>query len=267
MQVQDFFNSLWHSYIAITPQAKKIHRLFQEKGEKVLNDHVAFRTFANSPVSIKKLEPLLKKLGYSPYGEFEFATKHLLAKCYKNSDETLPKIFLSELLVERLSSTSQAILKKLMDQIPSGVAKSPNVFWQGRLWAKPSYSDYLTLSEESEYAAWLATMGIKPNHFTVSVNELKHFDSLEQVNELLLDSGYELNISGGLIKGSPEVYLEQSSTMADMLEFEFSSAQRVPIPTCFYEFALRHKMPNGELFDSFIEGNADKIFDSTNVLN
>jgi len=37
------------------------------------------------------------------------------------------------------------------------------------------------------------------------------------------------------------------------------------IPSCFYEFALRHPLADGTLFDSFIEGNADKIFESTHA--
>ncbi|TBR43800.1 DUF1338 domain-containing protein [Marinomonas agarivorans] len=264
MQVQDFFNSLWHSYIAITPQAKKIHALFQEQGEKVLNDHVAFRTFANSPISLAKLEPILSELGYHAYGAFTFKNKHLAAKCYKHEDASLPKIFLSELLSHELSTDAQAVIAKLVEQIPTDVASSTNVFWHGRLWAKPSYDEYQVLAAESEYAAWLSTIGLKANHFTVSVNELKNFTTLESVNALLIERGYELNTVGGTIKGSPELYLEQSSTMADKIEFEFSPTQKVAIPTCFYEFALRHTMPDGQIFDSFIEGNADKIFDSTN---
>lgn len=265
MQVQDFFNSLWHSYIAITPQAKKIHTLFQSKGETVFNDHVAFRTFANSPISLEKLEPILNDLGYQAYGAFTFENKHLFAKCFKHSDATLPKIFLSELLSHKLSPAAQTIIQNMVNQIPQGAVQSSNVFWQGRLWSKPSYADYQVLAAESEYAAWLSTIGLKANHFTVSVNQLEQFETLESVNELLLQEGYDLNQVGGLIKGSPDVYLEQSATMADKMEFEFSATEKVAIPTCFYEFALRHKLPDGNLFDSFIEGNADKIFDSTNA--
>lgn len=265
MHVQDFFNSLWHSYIAITPQAKKIHTLFESKGEKVLNDHVAFRTFANSPISLDKLEPVLNALGYHAYGAFTFTNKHLAAKCYKHADASLPKIFLSELLFDELSPAAQTIIEKLVAQIPTDVVQSTNVFWQGRLWAKPTYEEYQTLAGESEYAAWLATIGLKANHFTVSVNDLKHFQTLEAVNELLADEGYQLNDVGGVIKGSPELYLEQSATMADKMEFEFSATEKIAIPTCFYEFARRHAMPDGQIFDSFIEGNADKIFNSTNM--
>ncbi|MEC8483469.1 MAG: DUF1338 domain-containing protein, partial [Pseudomonadota bacterium] len=56
-----------------------------------------------------------------------------------------------------------------------------------------------------------------------------------------------------------------SSTMADKIDVTFAGGETRTIPSCFYEFALRHKQADGTLFDSFIEGNADKIFDSTNT--
>jgi hypothetical protein len=265
MQASQFFSSLWEHYIEVTPQAKRIEDLFKNHGEEVINDHIAFRTFANSPISLKNLEPQLESMGYFAYGAFRFENKHLIARCYKHENALLPKIFLSELLVEELPENCQAIIASLVDQISLDVVQSPDIFWAKRLWNAPSFKDYETLLEHSEYAAWLATMGLQANHFTVSINLLKNFVSIESVNQLLLDEGYKLNEVGGLIKGTPELYLEQSSTMADKIAFAFSDGEVKEIPSCFYEFARRHTMPDGELFDSFIEGNADKIFDSTNV--
>ena len=34
------------------------------------------------------------------------------------------------------------------------------------------------------------------------------------------------------------------------------------VPTCFYEFAQRYRDQQGKIFHGFIEGNADKIFES-----
>ncbi|MCZ2723631.1 DUF1338 domain-containing protein [Marinomonas sp. 15G1-11] len=264
MNANDFFQSLWKSYIEITPQADSVQKLFQGAGEEIINDHVAFRTFANSPIALEKLEPILTQLGYKAYGAFRFENKHLVARCYKHSDTNLPKIFLSELLTHELSEAAQQILDGIIAQIPADAVQSPAVFWGGPLWSKPTLAEYQTLSQESEYAAWLSTIGLKANHFTVSINHLKGFDDIASVNQLLLDKGYTLNTVGGLVKGTPEVFLEQSSTMADKIEFTFADGETQTIPSCFYEFAIRHKQADGTLFDSFIEGNADKIFDSTN---
>jgi hypothetical protein len=267
MNAYEFFEVLWDSYVEVTPQAASIQALFSQQGEQVINDHVAFRTFANSPIALAKLETMLIQMGYSAYGAFRFENKHLSARCYKHSDANLPKIFLSELLTHELSAQSQAIIDKLVQQIDADVVQSPTIFCQGRLWQAPSYDDYQTLAAESEYAAWLSTMGLKVNHFTVSINHLHNYPTIEAVNQRLLESGYELNRVGGLVKGSPAVYLEQSSTMADKIEFTFADGIVKSIPRCFYEFDRRHVQADGQLLDSFIEGNADKIFNSTNQAN
>ncbi|REG82649.1 DUF1338 domain-containing protein [Marinomonas pollencensis] len=265
MHASEFFDALWQQYIQVTPQAKRIQNLFKSHGEEVLNDHVAFRTFANSPICLANLEPQLMAMGYQAYGAFRFENKHLVARCYKHPEhEALPKIFLSELLVDELPEDCQNIIQTLIEQIPEDCVQSPAIFCSGILWRPISSADYQTLTQHSEYAAWLATMGLQANHFTVSINLLDTFTSIEQVNQLLLDEGYRLNDVGGLVKGSPAVYLEQSSTMADKIEYQFGDGKSSTIPSCFYEFARRHPTADGTLFDSFIEGNADKIFDSTN---
>ena len=120
----------------------------------------------------------------------------------------------------------------------------------------------MTLSKESEYAAWLSAHGYGANHFTVSVNQLDRFDTVKGVNDHLRESGFAINESGGEVKGSPEVLLEQSSTMADRVAVDFSDGQHV-VPGGFYEFALRYAMNNGELYQGFVAASADKIFEST----
>lgn len=102
------------------------------------------------------------------------------------------------------------------------------------------------------------------NHFTVSVNHLARFHSVEDINKVLKGEGYVVNSSGGEVKGSPEELLEQSSTMADRIEVRFSDQTRT-IPSCFYEFARRYPKPDGQLYSGFVAASADKIFESTNA--
>jgi hypothetical protein len=92
---------------------------------------------------------------------------------------------------------------------------------------------------------------------------MQHFKSLQQMNTLLKESGFVLNASGGEIKGGSEVLLAQSSTMADKIEVEFTNGKKL-VPSCFYEFAQRYKMPTGKLYQGFVAASADKIFESTN---
>ncbi len=106
-------------------------------------------------------------------------------------------------------------------------------------------TDYQTLLAESEYAAWMAAWGYRANHFTVSINHLENFDDIESVNTAVKNGGFSLNTSGGEIKGDKTVMLEQSSTIADKAEVAFTD-QTVLIPSCFYEFAKRYPLANGE---------------------
>jgi hypothetical protein len=96
------------------------------------------------------------------------------------------------------------------------------------------------------------------------VNHLGQTDELSEVNARLKEAGFVLNTSGGEIKGGPEVFLAQSSTMADRAPVSFSD-ETAEIPSCFYEFAQRYNMPNGKRYQGFVAASADKIFESTNA--
>lgn len=261
--VDRFFAALWQDYTQLAPQAQVIHDLFCANGDRVVNDHVAFRTFADSPVSLDQLEPLILAMGYSVQAQYRFEQKKLRARSYIHPDTQIPKIFLSELLVAELSERARATLAKYTAQIES-TALDGSIFYSGRAWSMPTWEEYQSLLAESEYGAWLLAIGLRANHFTISVNHLAQYASVAQVVEAVKTAGFAVNSVGGEIKGSPAVYLEQASTLADQQRVVFAGGDAHPIATCFYEFALRHRQPDGELFQGFVEGNADKIFDSTN---
>jgi hypothetical protein len=255
-----FFEALWADFATIAPQAAAILRRLEEQGEIVRNDHVAFRTFNLSPISLERLEPLVLGLGYQLLDEYRFEDKHLRARAYLCPGA--PRVFLSELLCEELSGWTQATINQLLAQVPPDVARTPNVFWSGRPWQPLRFADYERLSSESEYAGWLAALGLRPNHFTVSVNELTKFRGLNEVLDFVESAGYRINASGGRVKGSEEVLLEQGSTLADRVPVQFADGPRI-IPTCYYEFALRHPDRSGQLYQGFVPASADRIFEST----
>lgn len=262
--VETFFNSLWKDYISRTPSAAKVHQVLGH-GAELVNDHVAFRTFNLSPVRLETLAKHFEDMGYFANGDYHFEQKKLRAKHYEHANPKLPKIFISELLVEDFSEELQALVKDMVAQIPKEAVSNPEFLYSGTHW-KIDFSGYEQLLSESEYAAWMSAFGFCANHFTVSVNELHDFDTLEHVNEQLKDAGFTLNSSGGEIKGSPEVLLEQSSTMADEIDVNFNG-ETVKIPSCFYEFARRYQNNDGELYTGFVAASADKIFESTNKNN
>lgn len=260
--IENLFAALWQDYLAITPSAEKVHALLgAEQQQVIVNDHVAFRTFALPKTQLKTLAQHFEALGYEACGEYNFTSKKVSAKHYQHPSGEHPKVFISELRVNELSATAQAIIAKLVEQMDGASVQQENFLYSGRHWQLNS-SDYKTLQAESEYASWLAAWGFRANHFTVSVNHLQQYSELADVNDKLIQAGFIMNSSGGVIKGGPDVYLAQSSTMADKVAHQFSDTT-LTIPSCFYEFAQRYTMPNGELYQGFVEASADKIFEST----
>lgn len=263
--VEQLFDGLWQDYIAITPSAHKIHAILgnQDGHSDIVNDHIALRTFNLEKVNLDKLAAHFLALGYSEQGQYDFASKKLDAKHFEHPDPKVPKVFISELRVNDLSETAQAIIHKMLEQFDDTCVTQDNFLYSGTHW-QVSSADYQSLLAESEYAAWMAAWGYRANHFTVSVNHLHRIHELADVNQLLKQEGFVLNTSGGEIKGGEEVCLAQSSTMADHAEVEFSDT-KLTIPSCFYEFAQRYKMSNGEYYQGFVAASADKIFESTNA--
>ncbi|MEW6991803.1 DUF1338 domain-containing protein [Colwelliaceae bacterium 6441] len=261
-QVTKLFDNIWQNYLDVTPSAEKIHQLLGS-GTDLINDHVAYRTFNIEKVGIDKLAQHLVSLGYKECGEYHFEAKKLYAKHFEHSDKTLPKVFISELIVEAFSPEVQKIIHSLVNSLDDAIISQQDFLFSGKQW-QLTLEDYQTLLNESEYAAWLAAWGYRANHFTVSINHLNNYDNIEEVNQALKLAGFHLNNTGGEIKGDSNVKLEQSSTIADKMIVKFSNAS-LEIPSCFYEFAKRYPTQSGELYSGFVAASADKIFESTNA--
>jgi hypothetical protein len=254
-------DKMWSDYIDINPLAQKIYETLTGQGEKVVNDHIALRTFRHSRVGVDVIAQPFLKFGYHYVGDYHFKEKKLYAKHYEHNDSQMPKIFISELKIEECSADLQKIVNELIAQIPQGKEKENDFSLQGRPW-KCSSNLYTQLLQESDYAAWVAAFGYRPNHFTVFINDLKKFSNINDLNLFLKNQGFKLNSSGGEIKGSPELFLEQSSTLANTIDVAFDD-KKMAIPGCYYEFAKRYKLPNGKLYQGFVAASADKIFEST----
>ncbi|MEI8655129.1 MULTISPECIES: DUF1338 domain-containing protein [Vibrio] len=261
MTPEVLFQSLWNDYITrLCPSADKVHSLLEED-EALINDHIALRTFNVAPLGLETLAKPFLALGYKDCGDYVFESKKLVAKHFEHPDPLQPKVFISELKVEECSPQLQEIVAKLVEQVDATKLEGDAFLYGGRLW-DISFADYQLLAEESEYASWLAAHGYGANHFTVNVNQLKAFTEVKQVNDHLRGAGFTINESGGEVKGTPEVLLEQSSTMADKVPVTFSDGTET-VPGGFYEFAKRYPMVNGELYTGFVAASADKIFEST----
>jgi len=265
MELNQIFSKLWEIYTTQNPSVQKVYDVFTNEGEIVLNDHIAFRTFDDPRVNIDTLSKIFLENGYEYMQSYEFKEKKLFAKHYEHkTDKTMPRIFISELLTSNFSEFLQNKVREILDQIDYTNNNSDNLIFAGRVWDTPSYEIYQKLIEESEYAGWLYYNGFCANHFTVSVNSLNKYNSLEAVNSFIEENGFRINKSGGAIKGTPEELLEQSSIMADKHIGEFTDG-KFEITGCYYEFAKRYADSNGELYSGFIAKSADKIFESTDL--
>jgi hypothetical protein len=261
-QLQNLLDKMWLDYTQLNPAAKKIYDSFVNEGERILNDHVAYRTFNHKRLGIRSLAQHIEKYGYKEKGEYFFKEKKLYAQHFEHSHAELPKIFISELELEKVEPFIAEEVEKMVQEIPPSLIQSEEILVCGRPW-KMSHKVYRRLADSSEYASWVAAFGFRPNHFTVSINGLKKWRDIQQVNDFVKSLGFQLNSSGGEIKGTPQDLLEQSSTMAKEVKVEFSDGI-FPVPACYYEFAKRYALPSGALYQGFIAQSADKIFESTN---
>jgi hypothetical protein len=258
------FNRLWKDYTTQNPDTKKVYDLFIAEGETIVNDHIAFRTFNHPAINVDALARVFLKNGYEFRGEYRFEQKKLLAKHYEHStDVSAPRVFISELLVEEFSEYLRSRVAEWVSGIPQDLIHSDELIYAGNVSGTPSFEVYEKLRQESEYAAWLYVNGFCANHFTVSVNSLKKFDTIQKVNAFLKSKGFLLNDAGGEIQGTPAELLEQSSIKAGMVPVTFSEGT-YHIPGCYYEFAKRYPDSDGKIYSGFIAKSADKIFESTN---
>ena len=259
MKINDFLIKMWDDYSNLNPYINKVLDLIKDKeSNKIINDHIALRTFNHKKINRHTLSNYFINNGYKPIEDLSFTQKKLKATYYLHPDPALPRIFISELLLENFSDEFQRIINDKVNEIDIESISKPEFLSSGIPWSSIDYSTYKKIQSESDYASWVLAMGYIANHFTVSVTDCSFFKNLTQLNSYLKDNGFEINSSGGEIKGSVSQGLEQSSIMAKDIEIKFSDGS-YKIPGCYYEFAYRYNNFNG-----FITKSANHIFESTN---
>jgi hypothetical protein len=248
--VAELLDALWCDHVALTPQAARIHRLLSERGELLRNDHIELRTCGAPELGMDVLARPFESLGWRARDCYRTRGKHLRARYWQHDDPALPKLFITELVVDELSGEAQATIARLARSAPLGFLARGDLPWAGRPWCV-SHAEYRALLAESEHAAWFAAFGFHVHHFTVDVGSLSTFPDLEALDAFLIEHGESLDDRGGAIKGSRAEWLERSSTRPDAVAVAFSDGTvRIPTGTC--EFARRYRLPSGELFHGFI---------------
>ncbi|HET7499421.1 MAG TPA: DUF1338 domain-containing protein [Kofleriaceae bacterium] len=239
----------WRDYVGLAPHAARIHELLTQRGEILFHDHLALRTFGVPGIGIDALARPFEALGWRPREHYGFRDKHLRARYWQHDEAHLPKLFVSELVLEELSPEAQALIGGLVGQLPAGFGARRDLAFADRPWSL-AYSEYVALGAESEYAAWVAAFGFRVHHFTVDVDSLSTFPDLEALDAFLIEHGFPLDDRGGLIRGSRSDRIEQSWTRAHLVDVAFAD-QVARIPSCRYGFARRYRLPSGERFQGF----------------
>ncbi|XP_076892112.1 2-oxoadipate dioxygenase/decarboxylase, chloroplastic/amyloplastic-like [Bidens hawaiensis] len=286
-----FFRSVLSSmeqvYLNRNPTASAILELVQSTdANQIYYDHLAYRTFAVNGHGIESMSKLFLDFGYTEREELRFPKKKLKAlwssppdhggSSGNGVDGSLPRVFISELLVDQLSPEAPEIIRKYTGLSGAGHKHSALSSALGCLtWPKPSHLEFQQLARESEYAAWTLVNGYMLNHVTVSTHRLKPpLNDINNLNRFIEDKGFKLNSEGGVLKVSPDGLLLQSSTVADSVPFEFSDGFKEQVPCSYIEFAHRLVLPQykdlsqdkveeAHRRDGFEVGNAEKIFEST----
>lgn len=266
-ELNQFWRRAWDRYVQLAPDADRIHTLLKKNGEtdaSLVNDHVAFRTFQLPGIGRHELGAIFEKWGYKLSGEtLDFPEKKLKANYWIHPDRDQPKVFISELELGNFPADLQDWIRGLGEQACKRFPKlNENIFLEPS-WDPIRAEDYERFYPKSEYAGWTGAFGIQVNHFTIFVNRLKTFGSLQDLNTFLKSNDLKLNQAGGEVKGTPSELLEQSSTEARKVPCEFAGGVKKEAMGCYYEFARRYTLPgSSELFQGFIPKSADKIFES-----
>ncbi len=281
-------SGLFIPYVERVPDVKTITTAIKgigliSKQEDIVNDHIAFRSLDVTNLGIASLEKIFLHHGYTKQDHYFFPKKKLDAYWYKPPHDHYPRVFISELKVDELSTTAQDIIHSYTKEIQKDPIEEINLddaeavvdFLHQALWKLPSLNDYKTLLKESEYGAWVIYNRYYLNHYTISIHELPTpYNDLEFFNKFLQSIGVILNDAGGEIKTSQDKLLRQSSTIAQSVEASFENGETAEIAGSYVEFAERlplpaftnlpkEKLTNAHRREGFEKENADKIFEST----
>ena len=183
----------------------------------------------------------------------------------------LPRVFISECRVHEFSPETQTIVHKYASEVSYDPVERLDLydgqavdqFLHTPLWTQPTWEDYQSVAQESEYVSWVLNNRYYLNHFTISIHELPNgYNTIDQFNDFLESIGILLNDAGGKIKVSQDRQLLQSASVSNKVHVPFvhhdGAIHHHDVPGSYVEFAQRI---DGR--DGFDPGNANSIFEST----
>ncbi len=286
------WDTLWQDYSQRVEYARIYEQMIQETGYSIANDHIAFRSFGLTinrggeeiNLGIPYLAHIVETLGYVEAGQYEFGDRYLRACHYRHSEQkrfNLPKLFISELVVEALPST---LAKQIKETVSAGhffhqpdlnqwlASESPEVIITqlkavfSRPWQPPKRSLVEAVNAVTQYGAWVLLHGYSVNHFTGYVNNHHKsiYSDIEKTEQALIERGIPMK---NTIEGSLNTGLRQTATVAinEMVEVWDDTSQglsQIPWTYAYYELAERNLI-EGKLFEGFLNAQAKNLFSLT----
>jgi hypothetical protein len=308
---KQLWDCLWQDYRDRVPDARTYQQMIEMAGGTIANDHIAFRTLRMTVnpkgddinLGIPYLANIVEALGYEAAGEYHFPEQFLYARHYRHPEQSsndLPKLFMSELIVEDLPDAIALLIRQtvqcgefaapalclklnaLGDNASGNIATQTiptdlqivlnqlvNIF--NRPWPSPKRSVLEAINAVSQYGAWVMLHGYSVNHFTGYVNrhQTGQYKTIEQTVAGLIQLGVPMKAA---LEGSVESGLCQTATQAVLepvwVEEDATGALiQIPWPYAYYEIAERYPVatPAGDsvLFEGFLKAQAQQLFEMT----
>ncbi|WP_138502384.1 DUF1338 domain-containing protein [Nostoc sp. PA-18-2419] len=291
---------LWQEYSTRVNHARTYQQMITAAGGNVANDHIAFRSlrlFVDSPhrrvnLGINYLGQIAEALGYVAAGEYTFAQTHLYARHYYHPQQeefNLPKLFLSELIVDELPSNIAQIISQTVSSIQHQLTPPVNLLLEKqenietitkqlqqiftRPWLPPQYSVVEQVNQVTQYGAWILLHGYAVNHFTGYVNaqNTAKYPDIDTTANGLANSGVPMKaeIEGNVACGLRQTATQAVTEMVTVLDDSSGLEIQIPWTYAYYEIAQRYpvevKPGKQVLFDAFLSSNAQQLFEMTRL--
>lgn len=292
----ELLRELWEDYASRVPYARVYRQMLAELGGNFVNDHIAFRSLAilvnGESLGIWRVRRVFDALGFALKGEIEFPETHLFANYVQHEEPDFPKVFISELLVDKLDGEiAEAIRQSIgsfvdtlpepdidlirgldsMERIPDGLLERTVRFFRQLPWAPPSEDVLNRVNTATQYGAWVLLHGYNVNHFTGFVNRhgVESVGDIESLSEELKRRGVPMKPE---IEGLPGSKLRQTSTEAVRVPVQViglgGQPKEIEWTYAYMEYAERGEIEeNGKkvLFQGFLGPQASQLFDMTRL--
>lgn len=248
----DLINRITNLYENANPSFKSVLNLLEQFEEKIVVDHLSFRTFDYPNIRIDVLAVPFIEAGYQEVKRYKYEDQEIKARHYAHStDESAPLIYFSELSTYKFSKSLQANIKKLVEKIPINILCSDKIFSTSNTWNLIQYSIYEQLKSESEYAASIYVNGLMAHHIGIRINDFEKLNTINKICSFLKDNKIPFALKkhaqqSHIISMIEQVKLKLENKKKSFLEGDFD------IPTPSPELVKRNYMEDNKMFMEFL---------------